>query len=296
MIAPVGGQGIASGFRDASALAWRLELACRQKQADYDLLLRGWYKERKNQLERSLAATVENGRYCTESDPFKILRRNTYLSLVQLYPPWKRDLEKGQRREGMVQYKYEPDMAFLPNFGGGICLPQAYCMPIRPSSQDGQKDESVKFSDDILFASHKKGLFQLLVLVRDAKDLPSSLALRDIFNNSQGLLPPAEAICIIEDTSADIPTDTWSQLSATMQDQGLPNLTIARTATAQEFAASPLCTNRPEPKYYDPLRMGKEVGHRRYVIVRKDRFVYAACSDLAELRLAVEQMDATLGL
>ena len=48
---PFGGQGIASGFRDAISLAWRLELVIKNPNIDYDQLLTGWYVERKQQVE-----------------------------------------------------------------------------------------------------------------------------------------------------------------------------------------------------------------------------------------------------
>lgn len=57
--------------------------------------------ERKQQLEDSLAATVENGRYVMEGDRLKIFFRDTYLRMVQSIPWWRRELEKGARRHGM---------------------------------------------------------------------------------------------------------------------------------------------------------------------------------------------------
>jgi 2-polyprenyl-6-methoxyphenol hydroxylase-like FAD-dependent oxidoreductase len=126
---PFGGQGIASGFRDASALAWRLQLACRPGFRSYQAAFRAWYEERKQQLERSLAATVRNGEYVTEGNWLKILIRNTMLWVVQLIPAWKRQLQMGQRADGMIRYKHAPGLTFLPEFGGGVCLPQVYCVP-----------------------------------------------------------------------------------------------------------------------------------------------------------------------
>jgi len=48
---PFGGQGIASGFRDSLALAWRLALITRYPNINYEELLTGWYMERKQQVE-----------------------------------------------------------------------------------------------------------------------------------------------------------------------------------------------------------------------------------------------------
>jgi hypothetical protein len=41
--------------------------------------------ERKQQLEKSLAATVENGNFCNERNPIKIFFRNCYLWTCQLF-------------------------------------------------------------------------------------------------------------------------------------------------------------------------------------------------------------------
>src|ERR1700753_3164164 len=96
----VGGQGIASAFRDASSLAWRLKVACHLDKQNYTNLLEGWYKERKQQLDRSLAATVENGEFVNERRALMIFFRETYLYLVRLIPSWRRQLEQGARRHG----------------------------------------------------------------------------------------------------------------------------------------------------------------------------------------------------
>ena len=84
--------------------------------------------------------------------------------LVQLYPPWKRQLEQGARRYGMTQYAYQPGMPFVPGPAGGKLLPQVYCMPLSPSEKLQTKDQ-VMFTDDAVFAPGKIGLLQLVVLI-----------------------------------------------------------------------------------------------------------------------------------
>jgi hypothetical protein len=67
-------------------------------------------------------------------------------------------------------------------------------------------------------------------------------------------------------------------------------------ATAEEFTSSTLCSNRPEPQYYDELRIGKEVAYGRYIVVRKDRFIYAACRNLTELKSALQSLPSMLSV
>lgn len=92
-------------------LAWRLAILPRNSQSiNHDKVLTAWYAERKQQLERSLAATIQDGAYVTESDPWKPFVRDWYLWAIQLVPGWKRDLEKGPRNDGMIRYRYQPGM------------------------------------------------------------------------------------------------------------------------------------------------------------------------------------------
>ncbi|KAN0120294.1 FAD/NAD(P)-binding domain containing protein [Hyaloscypha variabilis] len=280
---PFGGQGIVSGFRDASALAWRLAVCCRTSTSNYPKLFSAWYAERKQQLERSLAATIENGKFVTESNPVKIFFRNWYLWLLQLIPSKKHWLEMGARRYGMIKYEYEPGMAFLPDLAGGSCFPQVYCLPL----EAGKIEPRVEFTDDIIFAPEKKGLFQLAVLVDKVEELETAAkALQDVEKLSQGILLSSETTFIVHNTLASFgSTSTWP----------VCNGRVVRIATGSEFAADErVCGGRPEPLYYDPYRIKKEVQGRRFVILRPDRFVFAACVDKAQLDIAASRILSVL--
>ncbi|VUC22234.1 unnamed protein product [Clonostachys rosea] len=278
---PFGGQGIASGFRDAIGLAWRLAIATRQpttkETPSYHKLFEGWYTERKQQLDRSLASTVENGSYVTEASWLKIFVRDWYLWLLQLVPSWKHQLEQGNRRDGMVRYSYQPNrgMAFLAHFGGGINFPQVYC------TQLSHNNTAVRFTDDIIFDKQKKGLFQLVVLLQSTDDVVSvQEILRSQDANSADLLWIDEATFILNATRA-----------YGAQHLG-DKITLYRLATGEEFASdTSLCRGRPKPQYYNPYRMSQEVSGKQFVILRPDRFVFAACSTKAELREALAALD-----
>ena len=281
---PFGGQGIASGFRDASSLAWRLALLCnRTESGDHNAVLSAWYAERKQQLERSLAATIVNGEYVTEGNSISACIRDWSLRAMQLIPSWKRWLEKGPRANGMIRYQYQSGMPFLPELGGGGCFPQVYCALL----EDGQESGQVRFTDDLIFAPHKSGLFQVVVLVDRVEEIPlAAKALTGLTELSSGLLQEGEATFIVQDIYAKALPGTKISVG-----QGK----IARIATGTEFAADLLlCHNRPPPKYYEAYRMKHEVQGHRFAIVRHDRFVYAACSDVDDLRGATGQMSTVL--
>lgn len=267
----VGGQGIASGFRDAVSLAWRLALLCRNKSnpPDYhDRVLRAWYEERKQQLEKSLSSTIENGEFVTESNPIKITLRGIYLWFIQLIPSWRHELQLGRRKEGMVRYEYSEGLPFLPELNGGLCLPQVYCKAIRSDKPD------ILFTDDVIFSQEKKGLFQLLIIVKSVKE---ALSARDIVANmeeiSNKVMELDEITMLIEDTTCD----NWDS-----------SVRIFRLASGDEFANSLLCEKRPEPKSYDPFIIGKMLKGRKFVLLRPDRFVFAACDTQDDLGLAIK--------
>ena len=262
---PFGGQGIASGFRDAFALAWRLRLLYQEPTANHEQVLRAWYLERKQQLERSLAATIQNGEYVTERDPFKVFIRDWSLWFMHLVPSWRRQLEAGPRAKGMAKYAYVEGLPLLPS--GGLLLPQVYAWDYRSSR--------VAFSDDVLFSETKKGLLQLLLL-------PDTTAEATQLVQELQRVPPQrhvaveEATVLIQHVTID---SSHVQLGGEMS--------VARVATGDEFAQSELCQNRPDPKYYDPCRISKELPGMKYVLVRPDRFVIGAFRDSGELAEAV---------
>lgn len=275
---PFGGQGIASGFRDAISIAWRLYIATRQplsSSARFGRLFEGWYLERKQQLDKSLQSTVENGTYVTESSAIKVFIRDWYLWLIQQVPSWRHWLELGNRRDGMVQYQWDEGagMAFLPTIAGGRNLPQVYVTSINTAVQPPK----VLFSDDVLFAPQKKGLFQLAVLLQSPNDaMTIDQGLAGLQQASHGALREDEATLFLNSTETPA--------------VDLKERPMYRLATGAEFASTPLCAGRPEPVGYDPCRMSKEVGYKKFVILRPDRFVFAACDTVKELHVAAARV------
>ena len=259
-------------------MAWRLALLYRDPRTDHEKTLVAWYTERKQQLERSLAATIQNGEYVTESDPVKVFIREWTLWAVQLIPSWRRHLEKGPRADGMARYQYCKGLPFLADLGGGVLLPQVYAASIRTGK--------VSFTDDLIFDSSKAGLFQLLLLpdtLEEAIELQCSI--EDTGRISGGLVVSQEVTTIV-------------QTSKVLYDAGKsvpPG--VVRLATAEEFAADMvLCKNRPPPIYYDEYRIQKELKGNKFAIVRSDRFVFAACVTRDELYNALQRLPTALQL
>jgi hypothetical protein len=271
---PFGGQGIASGFRDAWGLAWRLQILHQNPALDHKNILTAWYIERKQQLERSLATTILNGEYVTQMNPLKVFVRDWALWLMQLVPIWKRELEKGSRAAGMIQYKHRPGLPFTFDGHGGKQLPQVYVWDYALNR--------VRFSDDLIFNHGKQGFFQLLLLPSSVDEARRQLAAIACLQ-SNDFVRLSEVTVLLQVHA--IPHADVTNLTQT-------GVRVGRLATGEEFALdSELCRNRPSPRYYDPHRLLSEVGGASMVVVRPDRFIYTSCSTAEQLSCVLQQLD-----
>jgi hypothetical protein len=199
-----------------------------------------------------------------------IFIRNWGLWFLQLIPSWKHWLEQGPRGDGPTQYTHSPGMPFMPEFSGGLCFPQTYCISL-------QTNAGVQFTDDVIFAE-KRTPFQIVVLLDHPNE--RDIAVQDLANikPSPLLSPSSEATIFVPRTSC---TDQ----------AGTCEYPLFRSATGDEFARSALCKSRPQPRGYHEMLMWQSVGGRRYVVLRFDRFVFAACKDGVELAKAVSHLN-----
>lgn len=265
----VGGQGIASGFRDAISLAWRLAIACRS-DVDYDQLFKGWYLERKQQLEQSLASTVRNGDMVNSSNRFLISLRDWTLWTLQLIPTWKHWLELGPRADGPVSYKHAMGMPFIPKKKGGVYFPQTYCARLSEGSR-------IYFTDDVIFDQNQGNkLFRVVVLLNNLDELSHAVGdLQAVEGISQDLALDGATFFVPKGSLKNSALD--EEILDGFDDR------LFRSATGEEFAQSELCIDRPFPRGYNELLMWQASKGMRYVILRPDRFVFAMCQSRLEL-------------
>ena len=228
--------------------------------------------------------SISNGRLSTLRDPVKIVCRNWILWLLQLLPSLRHRLSLGPRALGMDRYTYEDGMAFLPEHCGGISLPQVYCRPIITTSKSTELP--VQLTDDVIFKRASKSIIRLVVLPDNPAEVETiEKGVRDLHleSISGGEVNPTETCFIVQSPTAELGPHSAPSVGH-----------IYRIATGDEFASSPLCTDRPKPAGYDMYRMKKDLGGRKYIFVRSDRFVFAACSSLEELRVACARIPETL--
>jgi hypothetical protein len=200
---------------------------------------------------------------------------------MQAIPSLNRTLEKGPRAKGMIRYAWKEGLPFLGEAHGGICLPQVYCAPLFKHP----KDIGVSFTDDIIFGRHKVGIFQLVVLLESLQDLEHArIALHGLRKQPRIYVLPEETTFILQAPQVSI-------LQPNIGDD------VFRLATADEFASNELlCRGRPVPQYHDMYQMKKDLRGKRFVIVRPDRFVYAACDTAAQLESICENIPKILGI
>lgn len=184
----------------------------------------------------------------------------------------------------MCQYSYRSGLHFLETFGGGQLLPQVYARSLAPDRS------SITFTDDVIFASNRQGIFQLVILLESADEIgPTIQQVRslDIDRLSCGFVKHSESVIIVQNLTATLSKPQEKEMIG-------EDFQIIRVASAAEFAVSHLCENRPEPRYYDPFRMKDEVHGKKFVIVRPDRFIFASSANTKDLCNILQLIEPTL--
>ncbi|KAK3182233.1 hypothetical protein K4F52_006410 [Lecanicillium sp. MT-2017a] len=238
----------------------------------------GWYSERKQQLEASLASTIKNGNMVNNSNPWKILVRDWGLWLLQMIPTMKQWIELGPRMAGRMRYTYEPGMAFLAEMGGGALFSQSFCVRVDHSSDVGKE---IFFTDDVIFREGKKSLFQIIVFLDDG--MGQRLIYQDAIRSLEYISPrlyPHEATFFVTNNAFTVESKA-----------NIASKETYRFASAAEFAASPLSNGRPYPHGYREDDMHTGVNRKKFAIVRSDRFVFASCDTKMELEVAAKRLN-----
>lgn len=195
------------------------------------------------------------------------------LWILQLVPSWKQWLELGPRAAKPTVYKYEDGMGFDAELHGGVQFPQSFCVSI-----SGQPDTRVQFTDDVIFANGKVKLFQIVALLSDIDQV--SLAKEQISGLDKvcSQLSPAETTFFVRNHA----------MGKKVSEERSENL--FRIASAEEFSSSELCNGRQKPRLYDEDNMWALANGKRYVILRYDKFIFAACNNRAELEAATKKL------
>ncbi|KAI2616331.1 monooxygenase-like protein [Hypoxylon sp. NC1633] len=258
---PFGGQGIASGMRDAHQLAWRIALLQRLPRSDAALresLLSAWSNERRQGIEDAAAITSLNGRLCNKGDSYIfwllrnlvwLIKKIPFIPNVSEYP-----LAKSETRG----YKLVQDAFCLPEFGGGGRIAQVYVESKRqlPMLSDGL----IRSTDTV---------FTLLVIERGDQENPvaeAQAALRSI-NLDQSVLSE-DSIRVI------VPQSISTATASTIKPE------VYHPTPAQRLADLGISV---KPNYDASKYLGRFGPAVKFAIVRPDFYVFALAKDAEEL-------------
>lgn len=258
-----------------------------QKVLHTEEVFKAWQLERLQQVTRAISLTTSIADRLAETSPWKIFARDSIMKTVGMIPPLRDAIEKMDTPA--LKYDYSDGMPFLPAVGGGFTLPQVYCVPL---GLRDDKQDTVSFTDDVIFKTGKKGLLQLVCLVKsaaEAEKVKQWQAVREAETLSDGEVRADEVTYIVQDVQARPLT-----ASCTERDDSAAGTNTFRVATGDEFAKSKLCQGRSPPERYSEHRMLKETKGKQYVLVRWDWYIFAACQDEGELISAMAKIPAVL--
>ncbi|KAK3688882.1 hypothetical protein B0T22DRAFT_407582 [Podospora appendiculata] len=128
---PFGGQGIATGIRDAQALGWRLAIMSRMgsslSPARRERILTGWSQERRHGWSVSMKATKLNGSIVNQRSWLGGLVFRAWHRLLWLFPGLARYKTNVAFKDKLVfTHKTCPDGFFVEKLGGGVKIAQVW--------------------------------------------------------------------------------------------------------------------------------------------------------------------------
>ncbi|GIZ44734.1 hypothetical protein CKM354_000792500 [Cercospora kikuchii] len=267
---PFGGQGIASGIRDAHQLAWRirlLNLQENQSAAKQEKVLNALAAERTQSIKTVANFTKMNGILCNHKVSFVFYALQWVERLLSVFLRLKLPYDPQSTAE-RTGFQGVTGGFFLPDHGGGQKLPQIYL--------DSIKRREI-LSDSIL--KEESTLFHLIALVNGNQDIGyGPKAFEDILSECR--IPKA----VLSAASMSI-VSTQPCQPASMGSFAAP--------TARKFA--PTSLRRLSPRQARPgydinafeSRFGKDT---KYIIARLDFFTFATCKDMNELRVCLRRL------
>lgn len=256
---PFGGQGIATGIRDAQALGWRLAMMSKLGLSAEvrERILTGWSQERRHAWNAAMQATKLNGSIVNQRSLVGGLLYRLCMKVLWWFPSiaWRRT-HMAFRDKLVYNHETCPDGFFLGGRGGGQKIAQIWVR------QRGQKP---MLSDAALIRNLSH--LSLVVLVRDGQGIS-----------------PAEVAQLIK--QADLPGGiltmedvTFFHCSGRESDVVDPELAVTECypCTTEQLAEEGITPIRG----YLPTAIQERVGpSANLVLLRPDFFVHSVASDV----------------
>ncbi|TVY44103.1 3-(3-hydroxy-phenyl)propionate/3-hydroxycinnamic acid hydroxylase [Lachnellula subtilissima] len=237
---PFGGQGIASGIRDAQALAWRLSILSQNKMPTFvqERVLTGWANERRQSCDHATRATRVNGMVTNMRSATLAFLFQSLMRLIWCVPDLVRILTRNTMGD-TFRYQTAPGVFALHTKGGGRKLPQCWVRVARLS---------------------------LVVIVRNNEEV-DELAVEKMVEKASlpaGILT-VESIIFLRIGNEELDSENWR----TFQHQ-------YRLCSKDELLSEGICP----VDGYDEKTIERRIGRAaKYLILRPDFYIHSIAID-----------------
>lgn len=254
---PFGGQGIASGLRDAQQLGWRLMLLQRLPNATRsirDKILKAWAHERAYSVQVAANFTKFNGQLCNHGDTWTFWLMRNIDRAIRLIPFFS-DMPDPLSRTEALGFTTVDGGFFCSEYCGGGRLPQVYL------SSRGNEPE---LSDLIL---QPRETAMTLLVIADNDPVAAS----------------AEAIKALGEARIDeavLSHDSIRIICSKPYTGSSDNLEVYYPTPVEQLSASGI----PIRPLYKPSNLLSRIGHRtKFAILRADFFIFGLAKTYLEL-------------
>lgn len=257
---PFGGQGIATGIRDAQALGWRLAMMSRLHVPPTveERVLRGWSQERRHAWEAATKSTQLNGTIVNQRSFWRGFLYRVCMRILWSLPGGARWRTHWAFRDKLVyNTRTCHDGFFLESAGGGRKVAQIWVR---------QTGEKPRLSDEVFFQNLSH--LSILVLVKKPSDL-DPVGIADMLKASD--LP--DQILTMDDVS-------YLDVSGRME--------LIKHDSQTYFPCSKEYLKKqdivPINGYNEAAIQNRLASSAMYVIIRPDFFIHSVATDLPTLR------------
>lgn len=270
---PFGGQGIASGIRDAHQLAWRIALIEDSDASDAltESILKGWATERIQSVKDAALITRINGILCNNARPW-LFALIALFELLMSYILWTTEPYDPQAGAEQKGFNGLPGGFFLSRYGGGRRLPQVYVDTVFKGKV---------LSDDMLVSA--TSVLQILIIVQDnAVPKTAQENIRALLQKT-GIPPGVIA-----------PDATYTLSLTPCAPESIGSFAERSTRKASLTPLRRLSKKEAKPGYdltAFESRLGKGT---QFAIVRPDFYIFATARNVGELEVCLQGLKKLL--